>query len=136
MDSSSIVGLTLALSLFTALVVTTVLVSFKINPFKSLLKPQTSWIILLLLQALYLSMDITETVTNRKLFGYLAAGFMFALGFVILFLIGLRKYIHDETPVIPHIIEGFFYLTIGIILLVVRLRESKSERKEEFVGKK
>lgn len=117
MNTLSIIGLTIGIGIFVALVMASILISLQVNPFRTILRPEVSWIIILLLQAIYLSMDIAETVTKRELFGLLAAGFMISLGFLILFL----TWYENEKRNLPQIIEGLFYLVIGAVLLTIRL---------------
>lgn len=92
-----------------------------------------------MLQAIYLCLDIVESVTEKVLYGIIAASFMMGLGFFILVVTGLEYY-HTKELEMHGIIEGMFYLLFGAALLGVRLHnkneEDEEEKKEEEEEKK
>ena len=121
----------LGLSIFISIVLAWILMVLKVdivNLSKVLTDPTVGWIILLTLQIVYLAMDIAETATGREVFGVIAGGFMMSVGLVIL-LLGWLEYIHYNNPLnIFHLLEGMFYVVVGITLIELRnLRLKKEE---------
>lgn len=102
-----------------------ILLILKIDPFKYLLKPKISWITLLLIQAVYLSFDIGESLTGHEILGILSASFMLCLGIIILVLPILENIYYGSRVKFPSLIEGSFYLLVGIILIMIRERRLK-----------
>ena len=97
---------------------------------KSKLLLKFGWLWLLMLQGVYLSLDIAESVTENVLYGIIASAFMIGLGVFILTLTLLEK-LHSGELEVHGIIEGVFYLFFGIALLVIRMKNKAKEDAEE-----
>jgi hypothetical protein len=86
---------------------------------KSFGKEENGWILLLLLQAVYLGLDVTEAATGNASFGIIAAIFMLSLGSVA----GVMTLIDWSTSkhLSGHgVVESLFYMAFGAALLVLR----------------
>lgn len=78
-------------------------------------------------------MDIAETATGRETFGVVAGGFMMSVGVVIL-LLGWLEYIREkEMPNLFHLLEGIFYVAVGITLIELRNLRLRKEQTYEIV---
>ena len=124
------IGLIVTISIFISMVFAFIFYNMENKTEKSKFFLKNGWIILLIIQAVYLSLDIVESVKEEVLYGIIASSFMIGLGFFILTITMLEKFHHGELE-LHGIIEGMFYLLFGIILLIIRLRNQKKEKEEE-----
>jgi hypothetical protein len=92
---------------------------------------KSSWIILLLIQAVYLSMDVAEATTHKELFGEIAAYFLMGLGVLIIISTLINYLKHNHGHVIHSVLEGVFYMGFGGVLIYLRIRNKHKEEQNE-----
>ena len=131
LSTQGILAIIAGLVIFLAPIIAWILITNNINIFKLILDQKIGWILVLSLQAIYLGLDLTEATTDVQLFGVLAGVFMALLGGIIIFIIILESVYHKKKIAPSHLIEGCFYLIIGIALAVLRSRKKKVVCKED-----
>ena len=89
------------------------------------------WIILLFLQAIYLSLNLVSDITNNSIYEIMATSAILSLG-VLYFVITFVEKKHTGHLKLHDIIESIFYLSFGLVLLIIRI----NNRKKEFIEKK
>jgi hypothetical protein len=130
-----LIGVLPAVSILLAIVTAVVFYNIEDKTEKSKFILKHGWIWLLVLQGVYLSLDVVEGATEKDIFGITASCFMIGLGIFILIVTALEKYHGGELE--KHgLIEGLFYLLFGITLLVLRIRNHANRLKEEEEAEK
>ena len=75
------------------------------------------WIWLLVIQGIYLSLDVINIITSKDLFGLLSASFMIGLGIFLVFISIINNYFEKHG-----FFQGLFYLIFGVLFLVYRYK--------------
>lgn len=87
------------------------------------------WLLLLILQGIYLTLDVIEIKTEKIQYGMAASLFMAILGVIIL-LYSVFKVFREHEKEYHGILEGVFYISFAIVLYYY-----KNERYEESIEK-
>ena len=89
-----------------------------------LLTLEKGWIIILILQGIYLSLDSTEAATGKITYGIVASIFMGILGLII-FLYSIVEISKNKHENYRGLIESIFYMTFSVIILYFKLKKKK-----------
>lgn len=103
---------------------------FLAAPFDFIGNHKYGWLALLLAQAIYLTLDLTEAITEKSNFGLYAAGFMCALGFMLTMTYIVQR-VNGKSPHVHSLFEGMFYLGFGVAMLVFRFKNRSYVKKEQ-----
>tara|TARA_Y100000389_G_C17464258_1_gene524211 strand:+ start:2249 stop:2632 length:384 start_codon:yes stop_codon:yes gene_type:complete len=79
------------------------------------------WIWLLVIQAIYLSLDIINIITLKNVFGLLSAYFMLGLGIFLICITAIEKLNNNHFEK-QGFFQGLFYLIFGVLFLVFRYK--------------
>lgn len=96
---------------------------------QNFLSSKYGWLLLLILQGIYLTLDVIEIKTEKIQYGMAASLFMAILGVIIL-LYSVFKVFREHEKEYHGILEGVFYISFAIVLYYY-----KNERYEESIEK-
>jgi len=88
------------------------------------------WLTLIGLQAIYLSMEVTEVKSRKAVFGIVAAVAMIVFGIMVLITSTVKSF-EKHYWHWHHTAEGVMYVGFGLTLLILRLKAMEKEEKEE-----
>jgi hypothetical protein len=106
------------------------LLEFLQSPFNFLSQQKSGWILLLVLQSCYLSLDLASVIENDQTYGLIGAYFILAFGSVI-FITGLYESTKKDHFHMPTIFEGMFYILLGLAFIEFRSRLINKELLKE-----
>ena len=88
------------------------------DPIENLSFRKNGWIILLIIQGIYLILDVFELSGDKISYGVLSALFMFSLGIIIIVI----SLINIKNKPIHGFIEGSFYLVFSVIIFYYKYK--------------
>ena len=114
---TSTLSISIGISIFISMVIAWIIL---MSPrLQSLFQTRNIWIVLSIVQILYLMFEIVELSTGNDVFGIVSAAMVITLGLII---VALSLYEKEYQG----LIEGLVYLVAGVIVLVLKVRERES----------
>ena len=103
------------------------------DPIQFISEEEGGWIILLVIQGIYLSLDVFEAASEKIAYGIMASGFMSMLGIMII-LYAVFDFKNKKSVVRP-VLEGSFYIFFAVVLYYYKERRYKSNKAADIKNK-